>query len=130
MHVKYIHHTTLIEQKDKIGKCCFLLMVECQITMVESELQLSLGSLHFSSNLSTQPIQPSNWENTKIYTRGARMSFPCKLTNGVKITIPRLIERPNYNDGNLPKSDVNPICRQPINGDLISCLCEGMIMLS
>jgi hypothetical protein len=58
----------------------------------ESRLSVSLLTTYNFSNLYLETIQ-------NLYKRGS-MSFPHKLTNGVKSPSLMLIERPNYNDGN------------------------------
>jgi hypothetical protein len=127
-HTQYPIHRKLITKKIVL----FYQWQNIKLQMFESELQLSLEPLcfspytHFSFSF---PSLFSTCNNTRVYTIGARRAslqaklvvsnhHSKRLSNG-KITMMEICS----------KSDENPSYCQPLNGDLISSLCEGITWL-
>jgi hypothetical protein len=108
-------------------------MVECQITIVESELQLSLDSLYFSfwpTMIFHQTLAASIRHRIQIFIQDGINKLPLQAKLVVSNHHSKCLSKGKITMMEIcSKSDVDPFCRQPLNGDLISSLCEITIWI-
>jgi hypothetical protein len=96
----------------------------------ESRLSVFLSWLTDLANPLSSNLT-STWQQYKyLYKRGS-MSFPRKLKLVVSNHHSKCLSKGKFTMMEIcSKSDADPFCRQPLNGDLISSLCESTIFSS